>query len=277
MLDQVDIKTVLVNGLDIHYVEQGSGEGVVFVHGSMGDYRSWQPQLEAFSKRLRAIAYSRRYHYPNEWTGTGLDYSVGLHADDLIAFIEALNLAPVNVVGNSFGAYTTLLAAVRRPELLRRIVIGEPPILPWLKEIPGGQAYYDGFMNNTWLPARQAFVSRNPEQGLRLFVEGIAGPGGYDHLPEFARAKFMQNACSLKAETLSPDYFTEITPQQVAQIQVPMLLLQGEISPKMFHLMIDRLAEAAPRAKIATIPNASHSLPSGNPPVYNEVVLNFLN
>ncbi len=276
MLNQVDTKTILVNGLDIHYVEQGSGEGLIFVHGSMGDYRSWLLQLDAFSPRFHAIAYSRRYHYPNEWTGSGLDYTVGLHADDLVAFIQALDLAPVNVVGNSFGAYTTLIAAVRRPDLLKKIVIGEPPILPWLKGVPGGQVYYDAFMNNSWLPARQAFQSGNPEQGLRLFVDGIAGPGGYDQLPDFARTKFMQNARSLAAETLSPDYFTEITPQQVAQIPVPMLLLQGEISPKMFHLVIDRLAGSAPRARMVTIPNSSHSLPSGNPQAYNEVVMDFL-
>ncbi len=276
MLSQVKIKTVTANGQDFHYIEQGSGEGVIFVHGSMGDYRAWQPQLEAFSQEFRAVAYSRRYHYPNEWNGNGRDYSVGLHADDLIALIHALNLAPAHVVGNSFGAYTTLMAATRRPELFKKIVIGEPPILPWLKDIPGGQAYYDGFMNHAWLPAKKAFQANNPEQALRLFVDGISSPGGYDQLPEFVRAKFMENARSLEAETLSPDYFTELTPQQVGSIPVPMLLLTGERSPKMFHLVIERLAESAPQAQLTTIPNASHSMPSGNPQAYNRVVMDFL-
>lgn len=273
MLNQVDTKTVPINGLDIHYIEQGTGDGVIFVHGSMGDYRTWQAQVEAFSQNFRAISYSRRYHYPNNWTGSGTDYTVGLHADDLIAFIKALDLAPVNVVGNSFGAYTTLVAAIRQPDLLKKIVIGEPPILPWLKDIPGGQAYFDGFMNNAWLPAKQAFQSKNPEEGLRLFVDGVSGPGDYDRLPDSARTKFLQNVRSLEAETLSPEYFTEITPEQVRRIPVPMLLLQGENSPKMFHLVINRLAESAP---LIRIPKASHSLASGNPAVYNQVVMDFL-
>lgn len=272
----MDVKTVSANGLEFHYVEQGSGEGVVFVHGSMGDYRAWQPQLDAFSQKFRSVSYSRRYHYPNEWTGSGLDYTVGLHADDLIAFIKALDLAPANVVGNSFGAYTTLLAAIRQPDLFKKIVVGEPPILPWLNAAPGGQAIFDGFMNGAWLPAGRAFQSGDPEQGLRLFVDAISGQGGYDHLPEPVRARFMQNARSLEAETLSPDYFTEITPRQVEQLPVPMLLLKGENSPKMFHLVVDLLASHAPQAKLATIPNASHSMPSNNPQVYNQVVMDFL-
>ncbi len=276
MPNQVNIKTVQANGQDFYYIELGSGDGVIFVHGSMGDYRAWQPQLEAFSRGFRAVAYSRRYHYPNEWRGSGLDYSVSLHADDLIAFIQALNLAPAHVVGNSFGAYTTLMAASRRPDLFKKVVIGEPPILPWLKDIPGGQTYYDSFMNNAWLPAMRAFQSIKPEQALRLFVDGISSPGGYNQLPEPVRARFMQNARSLEAETLSPDYFTELTPQQVGSIPVPMLLLTGENSPKMFHLVIERLAASAPQARLATIPNASHSMPSGNPQAYNQVVMDFL-
>ncbi len=276
MLNQVITKTVPVNGVDIHYIEQGSGDPVIFVHGSMGDYRTWQAQVEAFSPKYRAISYSRRYHYPNEWIGSGRDYTAGLHADDLIAFIQALGLAPVNVVGNSFGAYTTLLAAIRRPNLLKKIVIGEPPILPWLQEIPGGQAYFDGFLNHAWLPAKQAFQENNPEQGLRLFVDGVSGPGDYDRFPASVQAKLMQNVRSLEAESLSPEYFTEITPEQVRQIRVPMLLLQGENSPTMFHLVIERLAKAAPQAPLITIPKASHSMASGNPVVYNQVVMDFL-
>ncbi len=271
-----DVKTVLINGVKLHYVEQGQGEPVIFVHGSQGDYRNWLTQVGFFAQTYQAFSYSRRYHYPNEWVGNGQDYSASLHADDLIAFIESLHLAPANVVGNSFGAYTTLIAATRKPDLLKKIVIGEPPILPWLKEIPDGQVYWDGFMNNAWLPARQAFQAGNMEQGLRLFVNGVSGNGAYDRLPEKVKTNFLDNARELAAETASKDYFTEITPQQVEKIRVPMLLLKGEISPKMFHLIVDRLAESNRNAELATIPNASHAMASSNPQAYNRVVLDFL-
>jgi pimeloyl-ACP methyl ester carboxylesterase len=271
-----DIKTAAVNGIDLAYIERGSGDPVIFVHGSQGDYRTWRKMVEAFSKKYRAIAYSRRYHYPNSWVGDGTDYSVDLHANDLIALIEAMNVVPAYVVGNSYGAYTTLLAAIRRPEFFRKIVVGEPPILPWLQQIPGGERYYDGFMSRAWLPAKEAFQQGTLEAGVRLFVDGVSGPGDYERLPEEVKTRFMQNARELQAETLSPDYFTEITPQQLEQLKVPVLLLKGEESPKMFHLIVDRLAELIPSARLETIPHTSHSLYSGNPQGYTQTVMGFL-
>jgi pimeloyl-ACP methyl ester carboxylesterase len=54
------------------------------------------------------------------------------------------------------------------------------------------------------------------------------------------------------------------------------LLLKGETSPRMFHLIVDRLAQALPRARQVTIPKASHSMSSGNPQAYNQAVMEFL-
>jgi pimeloyl-ACP methyl ester carboxylesterase len=232
--------------------------------------------VEQFARQYRAIFYSRRYHYPNPWTGDGTDYTPSLHAEDLIAFIEALQHGPINMVGNSFGAYTTLVAAIRRPDLIQKMVIGEPPILPWLKDVPGGQVYWDGFMNSAWLPAKQAFQNGDLEKGVQLFVDGVSGKGDYERLPETVRARFLENARSLQAETISPEYFTEITPQQIRQIAVPTLFLKGEQSPKMFHLIVDRLIQSASNPREATIPNASHAMYSGNPQAYYAVVADYL-
>jgi len=41
-------------------VERGTGEPVVFVHGSASDYRTWHSQLDELGQRYRTIAYSRR-------------------------------------------------------------------------------------------------------------------------------------------------------------------------------------------------------------------------
>ncbi|HEX9018859.1 MAG TPA: alpha/beta hydrolase [Anaerolineaceae bacterium] len=277
MQGQETLKKTQVNGTELHYIEQGEGDPLIFVHGSLGDYRAWALQIGPFSSRYHVIAYSRRYHYPNPWTGSGLDYTVDLHGGDLIGLIEALGLGPVHAVGNSFGAYTILDAAKRRPDLLRKLVIGEPPIVSWLKQVPGGQVYWDAFYQNTWKPATQAFQAGDLEQGVRLFIEGVSGAEGvFERLPEPVRQRMLDNAREMAAETASSEYFTGLTTAQVAQITNPMLLLRGERSPKMFHLIVDRIVECLPSARLFTIPAASHSLPSDNPPVYNQVAMDFL-
>jgi pimeloyl-ACP methyl ester carboxylesterase len=276
MLDQIKTMSIPVNGVELTYVEKGTGAPVIFVHGSLADYRTWLPQIEQFSEKYRAIAYSRRYHYPNRGGGDGRDYTAGLHADDLIGFLQAVSPGPAIIVGTSFGAYTTLVAAIRRPDLMRKLVICEPPILPWLREITDGQAYWDGFMRRTWIPAREAFQKEDLEGGVRLFVEGISGKGTYEQLPDPVRQRMLDNARELMSETLSPGYFTPLSAEQVNGILLPMLLVRGEKSEKMFHVVMDRLEKITRDARQVCVLNANHSIAASNPVGFYQVVAEFL-
>ena len=108
------------NGAKLEYIEKGQGNPVVFVHGSLNDLRSWSLQMGPFSKQYRAIAYSRRYHYPNAGPGDSSDYSVSLHAEDLASLIKGLKLQRPHIVGSSYGAYVALVLATKNPELVFR-------------------------------------------------------------------------------------------------------------------------------------------------------------
>jgi hypothetical protein len=46
-----EIKAVYVNGDSLHYIDIGKGDPVVFVHGTLDDYRVWQMELDTFAKK----------------------------------------------------------------------------------------------------------------------------------------------------------------------------------------------------------------------------------
>jgi pimeloyl-ACP methyl ester carboxylesterase len=96
-------KEIEVNGVRLFYVEQGSGESIVFVHGAFSDLRIWEPVREEVAKRFRFIAYTQRYHGVGAWKDDGQEYSTATHADDLAKFITSLNVGPVHLVGRSAG------------------------------------------------------------------------------------------------------------------------------------------------------------------------------
>jgi pimeloyl-ACP methyl ester carboxylesterase len=98
-----------INGDELEYTEQGTGEPLVLVHGSASDYRTWHLQQAAFSKHFRTITYSRRYHWPNQPIPDGGDYSMLLHVDDLKKVIHSLDAKPAHLVGHSYGAFLCLL------------------------------------------------------------------------------------------------------------------------------------------------------------------------
>jgi pimeloyl-ACP methyl ester carboxylesterase len=96
-------QTNVANNATLHYVEQGSGDPVVFVHGSTGDFRGWIDYLPLVAGNYRAIAYSRRGHSPNPWPE---DYAVCTpeeHAADLAAFIMSPGMGRSTSSGTPTG------------------------------------------------------------------------------------------------------------------------------------------------------------------------------
>ncbi|MGA8600383.1 MAG: alpha/beta hydrolase [Beijerinckiaceae bacterium] len=93
------------------YVEAGQGEPLVLVHGSLCDYRYWTLQMSAFSAAFRTISISLRHYYPERWDGKGDDFNIAQHMRDVVAFIDAMNIAPAHVVGHSRGGHIAFRCA----------------------------------------------------------------------------------------------------------------------------------------------------------------------
>lgn len=267
-----------INGTELHYVEQGQGDPVVFVHGGLGDFRTWLPQVATFSERYRAIAYSRRAHYPNHWPSDYTRAAMQLHVDDLCALIQALELEKAHLVGNSYGAYICLVLALQQPSLVRSLSLAEPPIHPLLLRIPGGQELFDEFVADAWEPARGAFAKGDLHEGVRLFIEGAVGKRAWEELPPRVRQEMMKNGreMGVATQTELKVQMLDFSCEDAAKIHAPALLLRGALSPKKYYLINDELARCMPHAKQATIPNAAHVLHSHNPEAHDRIVLNFI-
>src|SRR6201995_1363005 len=120
------MQTLRVNGYDMAYIELGRGTPLICVHGTLGDFRTWSAVLGPLSRKRRVIAVSLRHFFPEHWDGSGDDYKVAQHVDDVIAFIEQIEAGPVDLMGHSRGAHIAFRAAQQRPELLRKLVLAEP-------------------------------------------------------------------------------------------------------------------------------------------------------
>ena len=86
---QVMSSILQANGYDFHYLEAGSGQPLVFVHGSLLDWRYWRAEVAHFAANFRAIALSRRHHWPILPKGD-FSYTGAEQTEDVIAFLEEL-------------------------------------------------------------------------------------------------------------------------------------------------------------------------------------------
>lgn len=270
------LRSAHVNGVDLAYLEQGSGDPLILLHGGGAtDLRTWGPQIEPFARHYRVIAYSRRYHWPNPWVGDGSDiYSTRRHVADLAGLIAALGLNPCHIVGSSYGADIALLFAWEHPALTRSIVLGEPGLARWLPRVPGGAAL-DAEYLRSMEPAAEAVRRGDLETAARRFIDAVAGPGLFDQLPPATRSRVLDNARLLGYERPDLDD-SPLGCAETEKIAAPALLLTGDSSPAMFGLVAEELARCLPGIERAMIPDTAHLLHSMNPDAYNAAVLAFL-
>jgi len=273
-----EIKSVFVNGDSLHYIDIGKGDPVVFVHGTLDDYRVWQMEFDTFAKKHRVIAYSRRYAFPNKQViNDSADYSPTIHANDLSEFIKKLDLSPVHLVGHSYGAYTALLTTMNHPELVRSLTLGEPPVMPLLQNVPGGDTIANNFIARSIKPAADAFRSGNNEKAIAVFIGGVVGDTSFfSKIPPEGQSMMMTNILELRGAALSKNPFPPISCDDLKKINIPVLLLNGERSTLLFHAITDELDKCLANKERAMLPGATHGLEIENPYDFNKIVLAFI-
>ena len=261
-----DIKIVDIgNGISLHYVDRGSGTPVVFVHGSISDGGYWADQVLSFAKHYRAIAYSRRYNYPND-NPSRPGYSAIVDADDLSAFIKKLRLGKVDVVGHSYGALTALYLAQRHPEQLHAIVLAEPPAVPLLQFLPGndaaaGQAMYADIQRRMVAPMKAEFAKGEREQGVATFVDYVLNdPHAWDKFSASSKTQTMRDAHEWDVMMTTGTLFPLIDPAAVKKIRVPVLIITGGKSYPFTRAIDSDLARLIPGSQSFVLPNDGHQM-----------------
>lgn len=199
-VDAPTIQTVNIgNGITLHYVDQGKGTPVIFVHGSLSDGGYWADQVGRFAEHYRAIAYSRRYNFPNS-NPARAGYSAVVDAEDLAAFISALHLGKVVVIGHSYGALTALFLTARHPDLVRALVLAEPPAISFLEHLPGdeaktGKAMFEDIQRRMVTPKQQAFRRGDRHAGIGVFMDYVFNdPPAWEQMTKSARDETLRDA-----------------------------------------------------------------------------------
>lgn len=161
-------------------------------------------------------------------------------------------------------------------KLVRTLILGEPPLFNWLAATPQDRALVADFTTNAMAPAHRAFEQGDPEAGVRVFLDGVIGEGAFDQIPPLVQVAMLDDAAAMRVEVQTPPetYFSSLTREDVARLPMPLLLLGGELSPRIFPRVNDELARSLPDAKRVMISGVSHDL--YNPPVFQETLFGFL-
>lgn len=262
---------------------------MVLIHGVLNDLRSWEHQLEGLAPHYRVIAYSRRYHYPNDPPPPSARSSIDSLVEELVGLLRTLGCAPAHLVGASSGGFIALRAAQRFGDAVKSVVAAEPPVLPLLGvDVPPTPRQLlrliltdpvtglklVRFAANVIGPARRALERGDDQLAVDTFVEGVLGRRAFAELTPASHRQIHDNVGAFKAQLLAG--FPEIGPADVRRIAAPTLLITGERSSSVLHSVTDRLAHLLPRSERVDLEDASHLMYLDRPEAFNRAVLGFL-
>ncbi|MFE7129281.1 alpha/beta fold hydrolase [Streptomyces sp. NPDC057638] len=252
-------------GVDLALEERGSGEPLLLIHGSGAQAATWDGVADGIAAAgHRVIAYDRR--------GYGASAHPPVrdhrrHVADAVAVLERVAQRPATVVGWSSGGNIALALTVARPDLVRRLIVVEPPLHGTRLANPSMLA---AVARTKWSQARG-----RPEEAAAHFFRWAAGPS-FDTAPAGERRRLLAHARVVLAELDPHPYgvmFEHLPLRRIRGIHVPVTFLLGADSDPLFARVHRRLVRALPAMRSEVIPGAGHLVHVDAPAAFTAAVL----
>src|SRR5689334_9650333 len=233
------------DGARIWYAAYGSGQPVILLHGGLGHSGNWGYQVPALlASGYRAVLIDSRGH--GRSTRDTRPYTYHLMASDVAAVMERLGLVRAALVGWSDGACTALVLASQAPARAAGVFFFGCNMDPsGTKEIEFGPTLQRCFSRHV---QDYAQLSPTPDQ-FEAFAEAVG---------------LMQKT--------EPNY----SAHDLAQIRVPVAIVQSEHDEFIKPEHAEYLARSIPGAQYVELPGVSHFAPLQRPELFNAAMLAFL-
>lgn len=244
----------------LHYIDEGSGEAIVMLHGN--------PTWSFFYRNLaKYFSRSHRVIVPDH-IGCGLsdkpqdyDYTLENHIENTVSLIKNLGLKDITLIVHDWGGAIGMGLATRHPELIKKMVIMntaafrslEIPMRINILRNPVGEWFirtFNGFAGPATTMAVTKKLSPVVKQGFIL---------PYDNFESrIATAKFVRD---IPMNTAHPTYKTlSNIEEKLKNLKVPTLLLWGEKDFCFTMNFQKRWLDFFPDSTVVTYPDAGHYL-----------------
>ena len=260
---------IKVNNAKLYYEKTGNGpEAIVFAHSYLLNSNHFKYQIETFKNKYLCLAYDHRGHGLSEITESGYDMD-NLYRD-AVCFIDAANCAPCHFAGLSMGGIIGMMIAVRRPDLLKSLILMDTPA-----ELGAGIP----------LIIKNAILGIPRILGWRLLsgaiMTGMFGkkfrrdPKNRNEI-KYWKEVIKSNNVSAAIKTAKGIAALKDLPEVIHKINIPTLIIAGEKDISAGVRQAERIAGLIPGARLAVIPEAGHISSLEEPEAVNNIIKKFL-
>jgi pimeloyl-ACP methyl ester carboxylesterase len=234
---------------DLHIIELGRGEPIVFVHGAFDSAEETFPEQRELADQYRLVLVDRRGYGESP---PAMRFEFGSQVDDLTAVLDG----GVHLVGQSYGGVLCLLAAARRPDLVRSLTVIEPPAFSVARGNPSVEAFIERL---------EPWVAAAPHTPKERLLPGFLRSFGLDPPDVEPSEKDLADAVTSAHEP--PPWEAEVPLDRLAQASLPTFVVSGawdiappearEIAGAAFRVVCDEIANRL-NAERAVFPGAMH-------------------
>ncbi len=259
------LKKENINGLTQAFIDEGEGQALLLVHGSLCDHRYWRWQEETLATKCRLIIPSLRHYWPiTEPESEG--FSAEQHAADLLALLNHLDIKKAHILGHSRGAAVAVRMAQQAPEAIASLILADPGLRnpDELEASIYAKAY-----------ALTMIVSGALDDGLEIFIDSVSGNGTWQKMVPWFKHMVRENAETLILQQNEPPVLFE--PNELASLsQFKISLIGGAQSPEPFPHIIEELSKLWPEATVHILEKATHGMNLAMPQAFNQIVLDHI-
>jgi pimeloyl-ACP methyl ester carboxylesterase len=259
---------VKARGSSFYYEEKGEGQPILLIPPSGSTASTWGALPDDLAGAGRVIAYDRRGYTRS---GGEVIRSAAEHTRDAAAILDALEARPAVLVGTSAGATIALDLAVRRPDLVRAVVVHEAAWRALRHPDASGLVV---LAKMQWL----AWRGRYPEAAetlLRWVYAYRDGGSAWDAFPEQWRQTARENGRSVVAD-LKSTMGGYPSPQDLATIAAPVVCTYGSRSRSYMSAVTRSLAHAIPATSVREIGGAAHAVAFDAPGNFAQIIVQVI-
>lgn len=256
-----------VNGVRLHYVEEGKGPLILFLHGFPEFWYAWKDLLPELGRDRRAVALDMRGYNLSSRPEAVDAYGIPVLVEDVRAVAEQLDAERFVLVGHDWGGVVAWAFAAAHPELLEKLVIiNAPHPAVFARELANNpeQQKASAYFNLFTSQAAEATLSQNDCAALQQFVLGTWANGSdRQKYLEFWRTGLTgglnyYRAARLKSPGGGEKADTTGLQAVPGTIEVPTLVIWGEKDVALLLGNLDGLDEYVRNLQIVRVPEAGH-------------------
>ena len=273
---------IQTNGIHLHYVSQGEGDLILFLHGFPEFWYSWRHQIPEFAKDRKAVAIDLRGYNDSDKPAAKGAYKMADFVADVKGVIEGLGYDRCTLVGHDWGGAIAWNFAYAYPDLLDKLVILN---LPHPAKFAEGLRTPQQLLKSWYIflfqiPALPEFlIQLGDYQALESAFLGMAVKKS-----AFSQADLNQYKDAIAkrgALTSTINYYRNVLQSRmVAQdwgvLDVPTLMIWGEEDTALGKELTYGTERYVRDFQIRYIPNCSHWVQQEQPELVNQYIRNFI-